>query len=55
MKIIVGIILLLLGLAQSLKVGAFGAHYSGSWLSGLVTLDLGATADLHLGYHLPYG
>jgi hypothetical protein len=55
MKFIVGIILLMLGTAQALKVGAYGAHYSGSWLSGLATLDTAATADLHLGYHLPYG
>ena len=54
MKLIVGIILIMLGTAQAVKVGAFGAHYSGSWLSGLATLDTAATADLHLGYHLPY-
>ena len=47
-------IIIFLQTIQGLEVGAYGVHYTGSWLNDLVTLDTAATADLHLGYHLPY-
>ncbi len=54
MKIILPLVLGIILETASAKLGAFGVNYSNSWLSNLVSLDTSATADVNLGYHLPY-
>ena len=48
--------IILLGITINLgfKVAAYGAYYSKSWFNNLIEIDTGATADVHVGYHLPY-